>query len=43
MFARIRKEGVQSLTPFIYEMTPIHDIWPVLGMPAPALQQLAPV
>jgi hypothetical protein len=35
MVAQIRKDGIQSLTPVIYKITPIADIGPILGMQVP--------
>ena len=39
MLARIRKDGVQSLTPVIDTVTPIRNIWPAFGMQAPQSQE----
>ena len=35
MIARVRREGVDSLTPVIYRMIPISNIWPLAGFQAP--------
>ena len=36
MIARIRREGIDSLSPVIIKMTPVASIWPLVGLQAPA-------
>ena len=36
MIARIRREGIDSLSPVILRMTPVASIWPLMGLQAPA-------
>ena len=41
---RIRREGIDSLTPVIYRVTPVTSVWPLLGMQPPKRrEQLAGV
>ena len=35
MIARIRREGIDSLSPVILRMTPVSDIWSLPGLKAP--------
>jgi len=35
MLARIRRDGIDSLTPVIFKMTPITSIWPLVGLQGP--------
>ena len=35
MIARIRREGIDSLSPVILRMTPVASIWPLMGLQAP--------
>jgi len=35
MIARVRREGMDSLSPVILRITPIASIWPLVGLPAP--------
>jgi hypothetical protein len=35
MIARIRREGIDSLSPVIFRITPITNIWPLVGLQAP--------
>jgi hypothetical protein len=38
MLERIRREGIDSLSPVIFRITPIRSIWPLVGLPAPHFQ-----
>ena len=35
MIERIRREGIDSLSPVIFSITPIPSIWPLVGLQAP--------
>jgi hypothetical protein len=35
MIAKIKREGIQSLSPVIFRITPIISIWPLAGLVAP--------
>jgi hypothetical protein len=35
MIERVRREGINSLSPVIFKITPITDIWPLVGLQAP--------
>ena len=35
MIERIRREGIDSLSPVILRMTPVASIWPLMGLQAP--------
>ncbi len=35
MIERIRREGIDSLSPVIFKITPISNIWPLAGLQAP--------
>jgi len=35
MVARIRRDGVDSLTPVVFKITPVVSIWPLVGLQAP--------
>ena len=35
MMARIKREGINSLSPVIFRITPIANIWPLVGLQAP--------
>ncbi len=35
MIERVRREGVDSLTPLILRIEPVTDIWPLLGLAVP--------
>jgi hypothetical protein len=35
MIARIQREGIDSLSPVIFKITPVASIWPLVGLPAP--------
>ncbi len=35
MLERIRREGLDNLSPVIFKMTPVTSIWPLVGLPAP--------
>jgi hypothetical protein len=37
MIERVRREGISSLSPVIFKITPLTSIWPLIGLPAPAL------
>ena len=34
MIERIKREGIESLTPVIFNITPVQSIWPLLGLKA---------
>jgi len=34
MIERVRREGVDSLSPVIFKITPITSIWPLVGLQA---------
>ena len=36
MIERIRREGIDSLSPVILRMTPVTSIWSLMGLQAPA-------
>jgi hypothetical protein len=36
MIERVRREGIDSLSPVILRITPVASIWPLVGLPAPA-------
>ena len=36
MIERIRREGIDSLSPVIFRITPVTSIWPLVGLQAPA-------
>ena len=36
MIERIRREGIDSLSPVVLKMTPVASIWPLVGLQAPA-------
>ncbi len=38
MIERIKREGLEGLTPVIYRMTPVVSIWPLLGLKAPSTE-----
>lgn len=38
MIARIKRDGIDSLTPVIYRITPVASIWPLMGLEQPHLQ-----
>ena len=35
MIERIKREGIESLTPVIFRITPIQSIWPIIGLEPP--------
>ena len=35
MIERVRREGINSLSPVIFKITPITNIWPLVGLQAP--------
>ncbi|MBF0570264.1 MAG: hypothetical protein HQL12_00185 [Candidatus Omnitrophica bacterium] len=35
MVARIRREGIESLSPVIFRITPITSVWPLMGLQTP--------
>jgi len=35
LIARVRREGIDSLSPVIFRITPIASIWPLVGLQAP--------
>ena len=35
MIERVKRDGIQSLTPIIYSITPIMSIWPLVGLKSP--------
>ena len=39
MIERVRREGIQSLTPVIFSVTPVASIWPLLGLAAPRKEE----
>jgi transcriptional regulator with XRE-family HTH domain len=36
MIERVRREGIDSLSPVIFRITPVTSIWPLVGLQAPA-------
>jgi len=36
MIARVRKEGIGWLSPFVYSITPITSVWPLVGLKEPS-------
>ncbi len=36
MLEKVKREGVNSLTPIIFRITPVTNIWPLIGMQEPA-------
>ena len=39
MIERIKREGIDSLTPVIFRITPIQSIWPIVGLQLPKGQE----
>jgi hypothetical protein len=39
MAERVRREGIDSLTPEIYSITPVASIWPLLGLEQPVISE----
>jgi hypothetical protein len=39
MIERIRREGIDSLSPVILKITPIASVWPLVGLRAPAQEE----
>ena len=35
MIERVRREGIDSLSPVIFRITPVTSIWPLVGLQAP--------
>ncbi|MBI4309622.1 MAG: hypothetical protein HY591_04755 [Candidatus Omnitrophica bacterium] len=39
MIERIRRTGIDSLTPVIFRVTPITSVWPLVGLQAPGKEK----
>ena len=39
MIQRMRREGIDSLSPVIFKITPISSIWPLAGLQAPVEEE----
>jgi len=35
MIEQVRREGIDSLSPVIFRITPVTNIWPLVGLQAP--------
>jgi len=35
MIERVRREGIDSLSPVIFKITPVASVWPLVGLAAP--------
>jgi len=43
MIERIRREGIDSLSPVIFRITPVASIWPLMGLEPPKKEELAEI
>ena len=39
MIERVRRQGIDWLSPVIFKMTPVNSVWPLLGLRAPAQEE----